>query len=56
MSRPPSLRQEINWMDRSVIQSYLESAGFAVYDSEPDEVLRESLYHAVEDGDIELND
>lgn len=47
-------RTQINWMERSEIQALLESAGFAVYDNESDEDLREALYQAVEAGDITL--
>jgi hypothetical protein len=44
----------INWLDRSQLQALLESAGFAVYDSEPTDDLREAVRVAVEDGDLRI--
>lgn len=49
------LRRDINWLDRSEIQELLEGAGFAVYDTESDEDLKEALFEAVESGDITLD-
>ena len=44
----------INWLDRSQLQALLESAGFAVYDSEPTDDLREAVRQAIIDGDIHI--
>lgn len=48
--------KEVNWLDRADIQKYLESAGFAVYDKESDDELREALVEAIRSGDIELDE
>lgn len=42
----------INWMDRSQITKILEDYGFAVYDSESTDELREALRNNVVDGTI----
>jgi len=46
------LAHKINQLSRSQIQSIFESYGFAVYDHEPIEDLREDLQVNVEDGTI----
>ena len=45
----------VNWMDRQEIQNILESHGFAVYDRDTDDELRECLVRNVDDGTIEID-
>lgn len=47
-----NLATKINWLDRSEIVEILESYGFAVYDSESTDDLREALRANVDDGTI----
>lgn len=47
-----SVHTAINWLSRNRIQELLEGAGFAVYDSESTDDLRETLRDSVESGDI----
>lgn len=50
------LRTQINWLERNRIKEILEThGGFAVYDDEPLEDLKETLQQAVEDGDISID-
>lgn len=44
--------KNINWLSRDTIQVILERNGFAVYDSESIDMLREALYENIEDGTI----
>jgi len=44
----------INWLHRHQLQELLESAGFAVCDSESTDELREAVRQSVIDGDIEI--
>lgn len=47
------LRTQINWLERNRIKEILEShGGFAVYDNEDMEDLKDILQSAIEDGDI----
>lgn len=51
-----TIRQEvltaINWLDRARIVAILESYGFACYDYETNDELRESIRVNIEDGTI----
>jgi hypothetical protein len=46
--------EDLNWMDREELVSKLESIGIACYDHESNKELREALFSAVEQGDLEL--
>lgn len=46
----------INWLERAEIVSILESYGFACYDSESTDELREALKANVEDGTISMEE
>jgi hypothetical protein len=48
-----NLRECCNWLERSQIQTLLEGNGMAVYDTESNEDLIDTLVQCVEDGDIE---
>lgn len=48
--------KQINWLSREKIVSLFESAGFAVFENEDIQDLREALYDNVESGDITLPD
>ena len=47
-----TLASRLNWLDRAEIQEILERWGFAVYDSESTDDLREALQENIEDGTI----
>jgi hypothetical protein len=51
-----TLTELINWLSREEIQEILEAYGFAVYDDEAIEDLREALRVNIEDGTIDLDD
>jgi len=48
-----NIRECCNWLDRAKIQELLEANGMAVYDTEPDDSLRDTLAQCVEAGDID---
>ena len=52
------MRQEthtaINWLSRDEIVEYLESAGFACYDTESTDDLREALRLEVTEGELNI--
>lgn len=50
------IHKAINWLDRSDIETLLETHGFAVYDTESTDELRESLRENVMDGTIPASD
>ncbi len=45
----------INWMERQEIVSILENNGFACYDRESTDDLREALREGIEDNSISLD-
>lgn len=47
-----NLRSRLNWLDRSEVQRLLEDAGFAVYDHEDTDDLRDALDQSIRCGDI----
>lgn len=46
------IHTRINWLSRQEIVNLLEGAGFACYDSESTDNLREALRSSIKDGDI----
>jgi len=48
-----SVHTRINWLHRRQIENLLECHGFACYDSESTDDLREALRECVMDGEIE---
>ena len=42
----------INWLDRGAVVHILENYGFACYDSESDDQLRDALRENIADGTI----
>lgn len=46
------LARDINWLDRTKVVEILEGYGFACYDSESTDSLREALRINVDDGTI----
>jgi|GEM_PF-3755173 len=53
-ARDPELTRALNRLGRAEIEAALNWGGFATYDHETTEELREALGRAVEDGDVEL--
>lgn len=51
-----NIHTTINWLDREDIVRILESYGFACYDSETTDDLREALRINVMDGTIPITD
>jgi hypothetical protein len=49
------IHKAINWLDREQIVKILENYGFACYDSESTDDLREALRANIADGTIELS-
>lgn len=49
------LHTRINWLDREKIVGILEEHGFACYDSETTDELREALKGNIEDGTIDAS-
>lgn len=49
-------RRTVNWMSREQVVAVLENYGFACYDSESTDELRDALVENVEDGTIEERD
>ena len=47
-----TIHTQINWLERHQIQSILQEYGFAVYDSENTDDLRETLRENIQDGTI----
>lgn len=47
------IHKTINWMDREQIVAILENYGFACYDSESTDDLRDALRANIEDGTID---
>lgn len=47
-----NMHSAINWLDREDIVAILEEHGFACYDSESTDELREALRSNVEDGTV----
>lgn len=56
MAADKSTWKKINWLERQEIVEYLEANGIACYPDESIQTLRQALFDAVEQGDIELND
>ena len=50
-----TLHTAINWLDREDIVAILEDHGFACYDNEATQELREALREGVEDGTIDVS-
>jgi hypothetical protein len=50
------LHKAINWLDREQIVKILENYGFACYDSESTDSLRDALRANIEDGTIDPSD
>lgn len=47
---------KINWIEKTNVVVYLENAGYAVYDNESTDELKEALVQAVVSGDVILDD
>lgn len=47
-----NIHKAINWLDRKQIVEILENYGFACYDSESTDELRDALRANIEDGTI----
>lgn len=56
MKLSESLSKAINWLDRDQVVEILERYGFACYDTESTDDLREALKTNVKDGTIDETD
>ena len=51
-----SLKTKLNWIERNDLQTILERHGFAVYDSEDVDDLRDAVESNINDGTIPENE
>jgi len=48
-----SIREKLNWKDRSELESILESVGIASYPNETDDDLKDAIISNIEDGTLD---
>jgi hypothetical protein len=48
-------REKLNWLDRSELESILESVSIACYPNESDDTLRDAIVSNIEDGTLDVS-